>query len=359
LYGLSLAIFPLFMFLSTPILGDLSDKFGRKKILLLCLIISSLSYVIAAVGIIYGSLLMLFASRALGGLAAGTQPVATAAIIDFSSPQTKTKNLAWVVFNSSLGLILGPALGGITADKNILSWFSYETPFFVAAGVCFLNALLLQLFLQEASPAKTGVTIHLTKGFTLFMTALTEQKFRLLSILYFCFLLAWGLYYQTINWLFLKEFNYSVAKLGLFVSFIGVIFAFGTGMVVRFILRFFSSEINIFTFFIFTMALANVGAAMSNSELAQWLWVILNAASNVICLTVALSIFSNLVDQKSQGWIMGVTGSIGALTWTIGGLIAGPLGYLSIYLPLWIAGSLCFTSFVLMIIYRKTHSNNS
>lgn len=356
LYGLSLAIFPLFMFFSTPVLGDLSDKFGRKKILLFCLLASSVSYVIAAIGIIYGSLWVLFASRALAGLAAGTQPIATAAIIDFSTAQTKTKNLAWVVFASSIGLILGPALGGITAEKDLVSWFSYETPFFIAAAVCLLNAILLQFSLKESPPAKAPHKIHLTKGFTLFIAALTEKEFRLLSIVYFCFILAWSLYYQTINWLFMEKFHYSVGKLGLFIAFIGIIFAVVTSTVARFILQLFSSEINVYAFFVFTMAIANIGAALSHSEVAQWLWAILNASSDVICFTVALSIFSNLANRESQGWIMGVAGSIGAITWTIGGLIAGPLGYLSIYVPLWTAGILCFISFLLMIIYRKTHA---
>lgn len=357
LYGFSLAIFPLFMFFSTPILGDLSDKFGRKTILLLCLIGSAISYLIAGIGVIYGSLFILLASRALAGLAAGTQPIATAAIIDMSTPQTKTKNLAWVVFTSSIGLILGPAVGGIAAEKSLVSWFSYETPFFFAAGVSILNAILLQFSFKEAAQNKPSPAIHLTKGFRLFIAAFTEKRFRLLSVLYFCFILAWSLYYQTINWFFMEKYHYSVGKLGLFVSFIGIIFAATTSLIARFILRFFAHETNAFSFFIFTMAIANLGAALSQAEIAQWLWVILNAASNVICFTVALSIFSNSANHESQGWIMGVTGAIGAITWTVGGLIAGPLGYINIHVPLWTAGILCLLSFLLMLIYQRSHSN--
>ncbi|MBV8802257.1 MAG: MFS transporter, partial [Gammaproteobacteria bacterium] len=202
LYGFSLAIFPLFMFFSTPILGDLSDKFGRKKILLFCAIASSVSYLIAAIGIIYKSLFILLSSRAIAGLAAGTQSIATAAIIDTSTPQTKTRNLAWVVFTSSIGLILGPAIGGITAEKDIVSWFGFDTPFFFAAGVCLLSAMLLYFSFKEISVTKSEHTIKITKGFSLFIAAFSERKFRLLSFLYFCFIMAWSLYYQTINWFF-------------------------------------------------------------------------------------------------------------------------------------------------------------
>lgn len=358
-YGFSLGVFPLFMFFSTPILGELSDRFGRKKILLLCLIISAVSYMIGAIGIIYNSLSILLISRALAGLAAGTQPIASAAIIDMSTVKTKTKNLAWIVFASSIGLIIGPTLGGLTAEKNLVSWFSYQTPFFLAAIVLFLNAAILQLFFFQPFSPQSNAPIQFTKGFKLFMLAFTEKKFRLLSFLYFCFILAWSLYYQTINWFFMEKYHYTVGQLGLFVAFIGIIFAFMSSIGVRFILKLFSSEVSAFTFFICMMAIANIGAAVSQSELSQWLWVILNAAGDVICFTTSLAIFSNLADKESQGWIMGVTGAIGAMTWTVGGMIAGPLGYINLSLPLWIAGMLCLMSFLLMTIYQRIHRSNT
>ena len=355
LYGLSLSIYPLFMFFSTPILGDLSDKFGRKKILMLCLIASSVSYFVAGFGVLAHQLLFLFLGRAIAGLAAGTQPIATAAIIDASTPDNKTKHLAWVVFSCSIGLILGPAVGGITAEKNLVGWFGYDTPFFLAGILCLINAVLLHFSFKNLFIQKVNQPIQLTKGFKLFIAAFIEKKFRLLSLVYFCFILAWSLYYQTINWFFLEKFQYTVGKLGLFVAFIGIIFAFTTSLAGKYLLRLFPSEVSAFMFFIFTMAIANLGAALSHSELAQWLWVILNASSDVICYTVALSIFSNLAGNESQGWIMGVTGSIGAITWTVGGLIAGPLGYINIHIPLWTSGFLCLISFLFIILYKKAH----
>jgi DHA1 family tetracycline resistance protein-like MFS transporter len=356
-YGLLLAIFPLFMFFSTPILGELSDKFGRKKILFICLVGSAFSYGVAAFGIVFNNLWILLLSRALAGLAAGTQPIAVAAIIDASTPETKTKHLSWVVFASSIGLILGPLLGGFTAEKNISSWFSFQTPFILAALVCLLNAVLLHYFFpKKEGKVHSKQTLHVFKGFQLFLSAFLSKKFQLLSLLYFCFLLAWSLYYQTINWFFLEKFDYTVAQLGLFVAFIGLIFAITTSLAPRFILKRFSTEVKAFSFFIFTMGIANIGSAMSSSALSQWLWVILNAGSDVICFTVTLSIFSSLVGEESQGWIMGVVGSINALTWAVGGLIIGPLGFVGVHVPLLVAGFLCFISFFFMQVYRKTHA---
>ena len=358
LYGLSLSLFPLFMFFSTPVLGDLSDRFGRKKILLICLVLSAVSYLVAAAGVVMCSLSVLLFSRVIAGLAAGTQPIATAAIIDASSPQQKSRRLAWVVFSCSIGLILGPAIAGITANPSLVSWFGYETPFLLAAGVCLLNALMLVVSLKDSlSAVQKDRVLSLTKGFTLFIAAFREPKFRLLSLLYFCFIISWGFYYQTINWVFMERYQYGVGRLGLFVAFIGVVFAIGTSVVTKVVQRIFARETVIFAIFVFCMGIANLAAAMTHSELAQWLWAILNATGDVVCYTMSLAIFSSLAGDEAQGWIMGVAGAIGAMTWAVAGLIIGPLGYLHITAPLWSAGVLCLVSFGLTLVYvRQTRS---
>lgn len=354
-FGFAIALYPLFMFFSTPILGDLSDKFGRKPILLFCLLLSAISYLISAVGIELNSLFIFLASRGIAGLAAGTQPIASAAIIDYSTPQTKTKNLAWVVFMSSIGLIVGPLIGGVTAEASVSSWFNYKTPFYLAAFVSVLNMALLYLLYNEEKPERKSHTIHLLKGFTLFLAAFLEAKFRVLSLTFFTFMLAWSLYFQTMSWYLLDQFHYTTAKLGLFTGFIGVIFAVTTSIIVRIVMRFVDSQTAAFAGCAFIMCIAAFGSAMSSSEISQWLWVIMLASSEVLCFTFILSIFSNLAGSEQQGWIMGVTGSLGAITWTVGGMIAGPLGYVSIHLPLWIAGVLSFSSFALMMLYRRNH----
>jgi DHA1 family tetracycline resistance protein-like MFS transporter len=358
LYGFALAVFPLFMFFSTPILGDLSDKFGRKKILLLCLFAGAISYLISAIGVIMHSLFVLILGRVIAGLAAGTQPIASAAIIDFSDAHTKTRNLGWIVLVSSIGIIIGPLVGGITSEKSLISWFGYETPFLVASVLALLNAIYLYFSYAEIAPIKSKVPVKISKGFVLFIAAFTEQKFRLLSFTYFSFILAWSLYFQAISWFFMQNYQYSSGKLGLFIGYIGVVFVIATTFIVHVAMKFFDDEMKTFLFFVALMAIANIGCAFSTSELSQWLWVILNATSNVICYTVSLSLFSNLAGKDSQGWIMGVAGSLAAITWTVGGVIAGPLGYLDIRVPLLTAGIFCIISFVLMLLYQRTHHNS-
>lgn len=356
LYGFSIGIFPLFMFFSTPILGDLSDKFGRKKLLLICLVGSALSYFISACAIALNSIVILLLSRAFAGLVAGTQPIATAAVIDLSSDENKTKHLALVVFTQSIALILGPLLGGITADKNLVSWFSYKVPFIFAAILSLINAIYLHYALSEKIDHNSQRQVDLTKGFILFITAFFQKKFRFLSFLYCSFVLAWSLYFQTINWLLMQKYHYSAGQLGIFTGFIGIIFAFTSSIGVRLTMNFFRHETNAYAFFVLIMAIACMGCVLISGEVAQWFWVVLIAGSNVICATVILSVYSRLAGSDTQGWIMGVIGALSAFTWALAGIIAGPLGYLNIFVPLITASILCLISFGLMLRYQKLHA---
>ena len=350
LYGFTVALFPLFMFFSTPVLGDLSDKFGRKNILLLCLTGCALSYLVSAAGIYYHSLFVFLLGRAIAGMAAGTQPIASAAIIDLSTEHTKTRNLSWVVLIASIGLILGPLLSGVTASV------SYQMPFYIAALLSLLNAVLLYFSYQENHFQRSEHKVQLLKGFVLFVAAFSEKKFRLLSLVCFTLILAWSLYFQVINWFLMDEYHYTVNQLGLFIGYIGVIFVIITSVLLRHLVKLFSHVSNACLFFILLMGISLLCGTLTHSALSQWLWAILISGSEIICYTLFMELFSNLASKDAQGWIMGVMGSIMAITWTVGGIIAGPLGYIGIRVPFWVAGILCFMSFLLMWRYRKTHA---
>jgi DHA1 family tetracycline resistance protein-like MFS transporter len=349
LYGFTVSIFPFFMFFSTPVLGDLSDKFGRKKILLWCLLACAASYIVSALGIYFHDLFTFLAGRGIAGLAAGTQPIAAAAIIDLSNEHTKTKNLSWVVLVSSVGLILGPLLSGVTADVN------YQLPFYIAAVLSFLNAVLLFYTYQEKQSRASSHKIQILKGFTLFIAAFSQKKFSLLSSVCFCLILAWSLYFQVIGWFFMEEFHYNVNQLGLFIGYIGVIFVFTTSVLLNHLLKIFADAAQACLFFILLMGVTTIACTLTQSAFSQWIWVIFISGSEIICYTLFMDLFSDLANKDAQGWIMGVMGSVMAITWTVGGLIAGPLGYVNIRVPFWTAGALCFVSFILLAIYRKSH----
>jgi len=138
--GLLTAAFSVAQFFATPVLGALSDKIGRKLLLVICLAGTCVSFVLFGLA---GSLLMLFAARILDGLTGGDISVAQAMVADISASASRAKNFGILGSAFGLGYVIGPAIGGL------LSGFGMRVPFFFAAALSLTGAILSLLFLKE------------------------------------------------------------------------------------------------------------------------------------------------------------------------------------------------------------------
>ena len=130
-------------FLATPIIGKLGDRFGRRPVLLISLVGQAIGYFVFGLG---GSLWMLFLGRLIGGITAGNLSTASAFIADVSPVEDRPKNFALIGTAWSMGLILGPALGGLFGQ------ISLEAPAFVASAFAILNVFLSIFILPESLP---------------------------------------------------------------------------------------------------------------------------------------------------------------------------------------------------------------
>lgn len=145
--GLLTAAFSIAQFFATPVLGSLSDKWGRKPLLLISLIGTVASFIMFGFA---NSIFMLFAARILDGLTGGNISVAQAMISDISTPKERAKNFGILGSAFGFGFVIGPALGGL------LSKFGLKVPFFFAAGIAVIGVLLTLFFLKETNQNKTG-----------------------------------------------------------------------------------------------------------------------------------------------------------------------------------------------------------
>lgn len=130
-------------FIASPLLGKIGDRVGRRPVLLISLVGQALGYVVFGLG---GSLWMLLLGRLIGGITSGNLSTSTAYVADISKPEERSKNFAMISTAWSLGLILGPMLGGIFGQ------ISLEMPAFIAGGVSLLNAVLGYFLLPESLP---------------------------------------------------------------------------------------------------------------------------------------------------------------------------------------------------------------
>lgn len=351
-YGFALAAFPLAMFFAAPILGDLSDHMGRKKIMVLSLAGTGLGYLLAIPSIHWHSINLFLFSRLLTGLFAGSQPIAQAAIADISSPETKAINLSNIILAMAAGVIFGPLIGGIFSNPQIASWFSYSTPFGIAAGLSFFNAVILWLTFKETFTNPASRKIEIWKGFILFCHGFKVKELRLLATSFFLTQLAWGLYIQAILWFLAKHFHYNSTKLAYFLTYIGCCFVLCLSVGMRLAKRLFKDEVSIFIYFTFLAAIGLLGSATSSSELAQWLFLPLIVAGDALSYTCGITLFSNSADNQHQGWIMGVTGSLAAAAWAVTGILDGWLGYISGQLPFIFATLCAFVAWLTIMLYQ-------
>ena len=142
-------IYSVGQFFATPIIGKLGDRLGRRRVLLVCLFGQALGYLIFGMG---GSLWVLFLGRFIGGVTGGNLSTASAYIADVSKPEERSKNFGIISIAWSLGLILGPALGGLFGQLSL------ETPAYAAAIISTITALSGYFLLTESLPKERRVT---------------------------------------------------------------------------------------------------------------------------------------------------------------------------------------------------------
>lgn len=359
LYGVGMGIFALFMFWGAPLLGDLSDRYGRKKILLLCLLGTVIGYLVSAVGVHYTSVFWLLMGRAICGAMAGSQPIAQAAIADMSTSESKAINLSMIVLAATLGVTMGPLIGGYTSDANVVSWFTLATPFVMAALIALINAVLLIFFFRETFQPKATTRLDLFKGLHLFLMAFKDKALMVKSGFFLCQLTAWALYFQAVSWLLLQEYHYNTQQLGWFTAYVGVAFSLALTVIIRLMMGWLRTEMNVFLVCTVVLAISNIAVGVFVGEWAQWFWAAFNAAAAALCYSMGLAIFSNSIGHERQGWIMGITGALGAVSWTFTGIAAGLTGYINIRLPYWICGGLAILSLVLALYYKKHYAKRS
>ncbi|MBB72744.1 MAG: hypothetical protein CMF50_10145 [Legionellales bacterium] len=332
LYGIAIGIFFLFSFFAAPLLGDLSDRLGRKRVLFICLLGTAISFFLCALGITAQSLSLLLLGRALSGIAAGSQGISQAAIVDISTPESKAANLGYIVLAACVGFVVGPLIGGFFSHPGMVSWFSYSTPFYVAALLSLFNSLLLLALFKETYDLPEQHDLSIMKIFHTIKYGFTLKSLRMLLLVFLFMQLAWGIYFQFVSLYLAQVFHYDGAQAGYFLTFLAAIFIFSLTIGIKLFYRFFKTEtVAIIGFSL--MVAGSILAVIFQSELSEWLVLIPIGTGVGITYTTLLALMSNHADDHIQGMVMGLSQSLIAIDWFIGGVLIGPLTKMNIHFP--------------------------
>ena len=360
-YGLLAAIYPAFQLIGAPLLGRWSDIFGRKKVLLLSNVGTSVGWIlflfalflpaeksftidIVSIGtfVISVPLLVLFFARAIDGITGGNISIANAYLADLSSDKTRSKNFGKIAISSNLGFILGPALAGILGGTI----YGEILPVLAALILSVVTIFVIMFLLKESKPSPEEILVPeegtIRKVFAQecrepysrseinkprFLDVFKLEYISFLLILYFLIFLGFSIYYAAFPTHAANDLKWSVTQLGIYYAVLSGVMALVQGPILRRALKKFSEE----KLVLIGSLILGAGFILfvSNNIVPVSGALILFAVGNGLMWPSFMSILSRRAGSKLQGTVQGVAGSFGGLA-SIIGLILGGFLYSSI-----------------------------
>ncbi len=316
--GLLTSIYSLCQFFAAPGLGALSDKYGRRPILLLCLIGSAIGYILFGIG---GSLAVLFIGRIIDGLTGGDISTMFAYIADVTKPEDRGKLFGFLGATVGVGFMIGPSIGGLMAH------ISLSAPFYLAAAVTLLNAAFGYFVLPESLKKEhrmTDFSIHHLNPFTQLQSVLSNVTIRTLLFLGFFYFLPFA-QLQGIGGVFSKDvLHWDPGNIGLMFLVVGIVDILTQGVFSQKLMsRFGELKLMIGGLAITGVSYAlNASNAWFHSSPFAYFTVIIFAFGGGLIEPALGSLISRAASPREQGRVSGANQSLQSITRIIGPLLA-------------------------------------
>jgi DHA1 family tetracycline resistance protein-like MFS transporter len=312
--GLLFASYSIMQLIFSPILGGLSDKHGRRPVLLLSIIGTGIGFMILGLAT---TVWMLFIGRILDGITGGNISTAQAYIADVTTEENRAKGMGLIGAAFGLGFIFGPAIGGI------LSHWGIHVPFFFAAALCFANAILLFFTLPETvtadHPAKHSAAGG--RGLGHIVASLKQPKLAFVLSIYFLFIVAFSIMTTSFSLYTMFRFGYDAQHTGYLFAYVGLIAVIiQGGLIGRLVKRFGELPLVIFgalCFAISLFAVPFVGPAAGGLG-ALLIGGGVFSMGNSLATPALTSLASKSVGPAQQGVVLGVTQSTASLARAVG-----------------------------------------
>lgn len=305
-YGGYLAfLYSAMQFVFAPVLGNLSDRFGRRPVLLLSLLVFGIDYIIMGLA---PTILWLFIGRALAGIAGASGTAASAYMADISAPEDRAKNFGLIGAAWGLGFIIGPAIGGA------LGQIDTRLPFFVAGGLAFANLAYGYFLVPESLPPEKRRPFSLWRANpvgTFFHMSRYPVVIGLCFVL-FLYQIAHDAAPTTWTFYTMLKFDWTSLELGISLAILGIMIIVVQGWLIRIVIDRIGEIRTAYTGYVIT-AVAAVGLAMAPNTLMFYVWILPWSMMGLVGPALR-GILSNQVPDDAQGELQGAITAVISLT---------------------------------------------
>lgn len=311
--GLLVAVFSLVQFIFNPYFGQLSDRKGRKPIIVFCLLLSASSYLIFA---FTNSYLVLFISRIVAGLGGSSISVAQAYIADVTTKEDRSKGMGLIGAAFALGFVFGPLIGGFLSK--------YGTPVigFAGASFSFIAFLVTLIFLPESLREKSTVRRRSIFNFSAFIEVLKRPSIGVIIIIFFIVTFSMANIFGTFSLLGYKQFHLTDLQIGVLFGIMGTVSAFSQTGIIHFLTKYFK-DVAIISFGTFILFVALFLVPFSTGYL---MLAIVSGGITLgtgLLIPTTLSLLSKITPDNEQGAVLGINQSLAALARVLGPLWGG------------------------------------
>ena len=318
--GMLFSIYSWMQFFFSPVLGRLSDKYGRRPILFISLLGSAIGYFVLGFA---NTLFLVFLGRIIGGITGANISTAQAYIADVTTKENRAKGMGLFGAAFGLGFILGPAIAGI------LSKYGVHVPFYFAAVLSLISATAVYFFLPESVKPHAGNEVPETKNRLLALVeSLREREFGVINLIYFLLITSFSIMTYAFVLYTAYRFGYNAEQNGYLFAFVGLVSIVGQGFLFGVLVKRFGETL-LSALGCLLMAIGLLAIPFFTPEIGGLTALLLGCTflsfGNALASPALTSLVSKISQEHEQGSSLGIMQSGASLARAVGPTIGGVL----------------------------------
>ena len=346
--GLIMSVFSFSQLFASPVTGKISDRFGRKPILLISQTSTLIGFLLLGIA---NSVWLLVAARLIDGLIGSNMTVSQAYISDVTSPQDRTKIYGYSSAVFGAGLIFGPLIGGT------LSTINYSIPMFFAAGISLISIILVILFLPESLSLKkenSKIKFNDIIPFDDAKRFFKDSNVRNVLLLFFIYSFGFMLFISSFALFAKEQVQVTAQELGFLMAWIGILRVIFQSLLINPLQKKFG-ENSALSIGIISMILTMVILAFTTNYIFAYIPLIFLAFGTGVCRPILTSKLTKSVNKEETGSVLGVNNALSSIGQIIAPILGGAM---ILYLPSFFLPALSAIFFVIMFIQWIKGSKN-